>query len=251
MTPTVLLTAGDPALLEAILAQAEAEGILPPAIYASIREEHLPAVTRYYDLAATLRPMRRMVLAEAHGVGSGATSQGPANASVGWKSQGRRQLDGDGLSAPVRLAGDDAGAVLRLLGHGGPFTPDAFSPSQIEAGVFYGVFAPAEEAAEPQAGARGELLAVGGTHVVDAPHAAAAIGNMYTHPQHRRRGLSAAVLQAIVGELLESGITRIVLNVDRRNPGAEALYAAHGFSVYTNYCEGPAPRKGGTRGQGK
>jgi GNAT superfamily N-acetyltransferase len=228
MQPTVLLTTGEPALVEAILAQAEVEGILPPAIYASIREEHLAAVTRYYDLAATLRPMRRMVLEDVGAWACEETSQGPR------RSLGRRQRDAGGAADPVRLGGADAGAVLRLLAHGGAFAPDAFSPSQIEAGVFYGVFL------------NGELLAVGGTHVVDEPHAAAAIGNMYTHPLYRRRGLSAAVLQAIVGDLLAGGIWTIVLNVDRRNPGAEALYAAHGFSVYTDYCEGPAPRTGET-----
>jgi hypothetical protein len=49
-------------------------------------------------------------------------------------------------------------------------------------------------------------------------------------------------LCAIVRELLERGVTTIVLNVDQRNPGAEALYLAHGFVVHVPYFEGKGNR---------
>ena len=65
---------------------------------------------------------------------------------------------------------------------------------------------------------------------------------MYTHPAYRRRGYSAAILRAIVRELLQRGVTNIVLNVDQRNPGAQALYLAHGFIVHVPYFEGTGNR---------
>jgi predicted GNAT family acetyltransferase len=65
---------------------------------------------------------------------------------------------------------------------------------------------------------------------------------MYTHPGHRRRGYCAAILRAIVCELLDHAVTTIVLNVDQRNPGAQALYLAHGFIVHVPYFEGKGNR---------
>jgi ribosomal protein S18 acetylase RimI-like enzyme len=209
LQPPVLFTLGQPAVLAAVLAQAAQDPAdLPHASYVSIREEHLPVVAGYYDLAADTRPMRRMVLVDPQAALRTASAE----------------------YAVSRLNGTHVPDVQRLLARGGPFTPDAFSPSQVDAGVFYGVFAGAE------------LLAVGGTHVVDFTTGIAAIGNMYTHPDHRRRGHSAAVLRAIVRELLDRNVTTIVLNVDQRNPGAQALYLAHGFIVHVPYVEGKGNR---------
>lgn len=208
LQPPVLLTMGDPALLAPLLAGAD----LPPAIYVSIRDEHLPVVARHYDLSGDTRPMWRMTLAD-----TAAAVQPPA-------------LSTSGDVVPVRLSGADVTAVLRLLAHGGPFCPDAFSPAQMEAGVFYGVYAGAD------------LLAVGGTHVLDDVGSVAAIGNMYTRPDARRRGYSALILAAIVRELLAQAISTIVLNVDQRNISAQALYLARGFVVHTPYLEGTGLR---------
>jgi ribosomal protein S18 acetylase RimI-like enzyme len=203
------VTLGDPQALGALLAAAWSEHDLPPAIYAAVREEHLPVVSQYYDLTADRRPMLRMHLVD-------------MEAATG---SHRHELP------PVtRLSGADTGAVLRLLAEGGPFAPDAFAPAQIDAGVFFGVYSGTE------------LLAVGGTHVVDYTQGIGAIGNMYTHPGCRRRGFSAVILRSVVGELLARGVTQIVLNVDQRNTGAQALYLAHGFVVHVPYFEGKGSR---------
>lgn len=204
LQPPILLTVGEAAALERALSGAD----LPPAIYVSIREEHLPVVARRYDLSGDLRPMLRMRLAD------------PAAC-----------LAAHSGVALQRLRGDDAERVLRLLQHGGPFTPDYFSPVQMEAGVFFGV-----------SDAAGELCAVGGTHIVDPGSGIGAVGNMYTRPDSRRRGYAAAVLAAIVRELHNGGMHTIVLNVDQRNPGARALYEAHGFVLHTPYLEGKGRR---------
>ena len=66
---------------------------------------------------------------------------------------------------------------------------------------------------------------------------------MYTHPEHRRRGYSAAILHAIVHELRKRKVATVVLNVDQRNHGAQALYLAHGFIVHVPYFEGKGNRK--------
>jgi ribosomal protein S18 acetylase RimI-like enzyme len=79
---------------------------------------------------------------------------------------------------------------------------------------------------------------VGGTHIIDRAHSAAAIGNMYTHPAYRGRGHAGAVLGAIVAALQKEQITTIVLNVDQQNPTARRLYEKHGFQIHLPYVEG-------------
>lgn len=206
--PPVLFTMGQPQTLAAVLAQAD----LPDDVYITIDESHLPVVSRHYSIE-DVRPMRRMVLADTRA----ALRDGMPGAA-------------DPAATVTRLTGACAADVLQLLAHGGPFAPDAFSPAQMDRGVFFGIYAGEE------------LLAVGGTHIVDFTSGGAAIGNMYTHPAYRRRGYSAAILRAIVRELLQRGVTNIVLNVDQRNPGAEALYLAHGFIVHVPYFEGKGNR---------
>ncbi len=210
LQPPILLTLGDVPALVAALARAAQAGDLPPAIYISIRDEHLPLVARYYDCAGDTRPMRRMALADVEAA----------------LAPGSR-----GAATPVRLTGAQTADVLRLLAHGGPFTPDAFSPAQIDQGVFFGIY-------DGVNGAGADLAAVGGTHIVHRAAGIGAIGNMYTRPDQRRRGHSAAILQAIVEELLAQDIRTIILNVDQRNGGAQALYEKHGFVVRLPYIEG-------------
>jgi ribosomal protein S18 acetylase RimI-like enzyme len=213
LQPPVLFTMGDAPALAVTLERAAQTDSLPRAIYISIREEHLPVVARYYDWSEDVRPMWRMMLAD-----EGALLRS-AHA---------------GATAPLRLVGTQAPDVLRLLAHGGPFSPDAFSPAQIDQGVFFGVYG---AGAEEQ-----ELVAVGGTHIVDRTAGIGAIGNMYTRPDQRRRGHSAAILRAVAGELLRQGLHTIVLNVDQRNRAAQALYQNHGFVVHIPYIEGKGRR---------
>ena len=106
-------------------------------------------------------------------------------------------------------------------------------PEQVVQGVFYGV-----------AGADGALIAAGGTHLWDPGEHIAAIGNMYTHPEHRGQGLAAQVLAAIVRTLLAAGVTTIVLNVNAHNHGARRLYERFGFAIHCPFIEGVAVKKG-------
>jgi ribosomal protein S18 acetylase RimI-like enzyme len=205
LTPEVLFSSGAARGVQAGLAQAE----LPEEVYITIPDAHLPVVERFYDFGASLSAMRRMVYMGGMPV----------------------QMDARPV---VRLGAGDANRIRALYAHGGPFTPDAFDPYQLPDGVFYAV----EDCA-------GALLAVGGTHIVDWRTGIAAIGNMYTRPDARGRGLASTVLHAIVDELTGRGVATIVLNVAQTNTDAQRLYARHGFAVHCAYWEGVGRRKHG------
>jgi len=232
LEPPILFAKGDPDAL----ARALADAVLPEKVYLSVREEHAPIIARWCD-HHDRRWMWRMVLGGARGERRGATA-GAAHSRTS-RPEGARRSRRDALQSPNppispdftlrRLADADVAAVQALFQHGGPFTPDAFAAHQIEQGVFYGV----EDAA-------GDLAAVGGTHIVDYTARLAAIGNMYTRPDCRGRGLASAVLGAIVDSLQADGVATIVLNVDQRNTTARRLYERFGFVVHCPYIEGVA-----------
>jgi RimJ/RimL family protein N-acetyltransferase len=181
---------------------------LPAQVYLTVREEHLPPLLERYHFAEPLSQMWRMV---------------------------RQTLDpvaAPSLPGLTRLNRRDSEDIRHLYAHGGPFTPDAFDPYQLDDGVFYGVQDETEG-----------LVAVGGTHIIDWQNGAAAIGNMYTHPAHRGRGCAGAILGAIVSHLQHDRIGRVVLNVDQGNGPAQRLYERHGFRIHLPYVEGIGSRK--------
>lgn len=207
LTPPVLFTFGPPEAVAQALEEAERSGELPETAYMSIRMEHEPVVSHWYDYSADRRPMLRMV-----------------RRSLG-------QDDAPAVEGLVRLYQDDEQRLRALYDLGGAFAPDAFDPSQLEGGVFYGIETP-----------DGSLLAAGGTHIVDWDAGIGAIGNFYTRPDMRRHGYAAALLAAIVRDLSAASIDTIVLNVDERNVNAGALYEKHGFAVHCLFIEGSAKR---------
>jgi GNAT superfamily N-acetyltransferase len=203
LTPPIMFTMGPVGAVASALASMS----LPQAIYLNVREEHLPLVASRYDLEVQCHRMWRMLYQTAH------TSTMPA------------------IPGLLQLAKEDSRRIVDLYAHGGSFTPDAFDPYQLAGGVFFGVCA--ED---------GALTAVGGTHIVDWQAGIAAIGNMYTRPDQRRRGLAGAILEAIVYTLSTHGVQNIVLNVDQRNSRACALYERHGFRIHTAFVEGVGAR---------
>ena len=105
LEPPILFTLGDPSLLAQLLEGAD----LPPRIYVSIREHHLPVVACHYDLSGDTRPMWRMVLAD----GGAALRETGADAPL-----------------PMRLTGAQAADVLRLLGHNMPPVGDQLEAAE-------------------------------------------------------------------------------------------------------------------------
>lgn len=188
---------------------------LPFQLFAMVQESHYELLKKYYAYDSGIDPMVRMVLEGRSDAGASIISQTQV---------------GDGPNGIVlrRLTVEDEPAARALFSHGGSYAPGAFfSVYQIESGLFYGAFSREEE-----------LLAVGGTHVVDRTHSAAAIGNMYTHPEQRQKGLATKILRAIISDLQSIHIDTIVLNVNQHNQIARSIYEQFGFRVHCNYIEG-------------
>ena len=126
----------------------------------------------------------------------------------------------------TRLGSDALEHVDRLFAMH-PDRPDAYLPHQVERGVFFGIFD--NDAA---------LLSVAGTHVVNLQVGVAAVGNVFTAPDHRRRGYGIKATAAVVEHLVDLGIETIVLNVEMANQPAIEMYGSLGFVPYCGFYEG-------------
>lgn len=150
----------------------------------------------------------------------------------------RMVLPLDALVAPpsgqmAKLGPQDAPRVEALFADQ-PDLPDAFDPSQLESGCFFGVWEGSE------------LAALAGTHVVSSQARVAAIGNVYTRRDRRGQGLARRTTGAVAAELVRLGIETIVLNVAMDNAPALRAYRALGFMPFCGYYEGSgelAPRR--------
>jgi len=197
LEPPALFTMGDTKGLIAILDSA----LQPKRAYFNCREEHLPAVGAYYELAE-IQHMIRMMIAPA--------DFRPA----------------PGPTTKLNLSHLSALRQLYRLGGG-----DAFAPYQLRDGVYYGVEV------------NGQLVSVAGTHLVSATYGVAAVGNIFTHPDHRRRGYATACTSQVVEELLAQGLD-VVLNVNRENTEAIRIYEKLGFRPCCLYIEVIGKHKG-------
>jgi ribosomal protein S18 acetylase RimI-like enzyme len=127
------------------------------------------------------------------------------------------------------LAPSACGEVEQLYatGAGGGI---AFAPFQLESGFFRGIRR------------NGELVAVAGVHAWSQNEGVAAIGNIFSRPDHRGRGLAQIVTSAVAAALKEAGIQTIGLNVDRTNTVAIRAYERIGFRTHFGYSEGIADK---------
>lgn len=125
----------------------------------------------------------------------------------------------------VRLVGHDDLDQLHRLFDSDPSAGDFFHAGLLDDGWYRGI----EEE-------DGTLLSVAGTHVVDAVSGVAALGNVATHPDARRRGLGRATVATLTRELLAAGL-QAGLNVAVDNLGARALYEQLGFAWVLDYEE--------------
>jgi len=130
-------------------------------------------------------------------------------------------------AAAVALGPDDLTSLQTLYADE---PPAFFLPTQLKDGVYFGV----RES--------GRLVAVAGTHVVSTSGSVGAIGNVYTRPDCRGRGLAAAVTGAVARELRRRGIATVVLNVVDSNAPARRVYERLGFVEYCVFHEGVARR---------
>jgi ribosomal protein S18 acetylase RimI-like enzyme len=200
----VLFLMGETDGLRAIF---EDEGVsCPERAYFTCREEHLAMTHESYAWDAVI-PMWRMVLRLAR-----------------FRSTFTGVRDDC-----AQLSAADSGRLRALYALGGA---GAFNPRQVRDGVFYGIVV------------GGQLVATAGTHLVASTYSVAAVGNVFTHPEHRRRGYATAATSAVVAELLERGIRDVVLNVGRGNTVAISIYERVGFDRYCPFLEGMALARG-------
>lgn len=104
----------------------------------------------------------------------------------------------------------------------------AFSPSQVDNGMFYGI--EREDV----------LIAAAGTHVMATEEKVAAVGNVFTLPSQRGQGLAQRVTAAVTQGLFEAGIETVVLNVKQDNNPAVRVYEKLGYQTHSAFLEGPA-----------
>ncbi len=128
----------------------------------------------------------------------------------------------------VRLSPAYARQLERLYAMG---QGNAFSPFQVAQGIFYGVTD------------HDRLVSTAGTHVVSETYGVAAVGNVFTHPDYRRRGLGTLCTSAVIGELLGRHIQTIVLNVYESNQAALRIYHRMGFQEHCRFIEVSARRR--------
>ncbi len=133
------------------------------------------------------------------------------------------------VSGPAeRLDRGHVTAINRLYSSEGGAT--AYRPGHLEEGVYYGVF---EE---------GVLVSIAGTHVVSASEGIAVVGNVFTHPRCRGRGLATIATSAVTAHLLQT-CTLTVLTVEAANDPAIAIYTRLGYEEQCTLHETPLIRK--------
>ena len=219
LEPPVLLTMGETTGIAAIFD----EVALPQHVYMAALGAHLQVFEAHYDFSGDrIRPMLRMNLAPE---ACQTVCKLPANAT------------------PRRLSSADVPAIEALYAAGGPFAPDAFSPSQVAEGTFFGLEGQALGHMK-----RGPLIAVAGTHLVAPTMGVAAVGNIYTHPAQRGKGYGQLVTSAVTEDLLKRNLL-VVLNVDESNTAAVHLYEKLGYRVHCPFVEGGGRRRTADGGQ--
>jgi len=121
------------------------------------------------------------------------------------------------------LARDAADEVVALRETGGDASA-FFLPSLLDTGHYGGIRVD------------GDLAAVAGVHVLSERYGVAAVGNVLTHPAHRRRGLARALMATLARRLLGT-VPVVGLNVGTANAAARALYTDLGFVPVVTYEE--------------
>jgi RimJ/RimL family protein N-acetyltransferase len=126
-----------------------------------------------------------------------------------------------------RLSGADIGAVNRLysMEGGGSYRED-----HLAQGVYYGVHT------------AGDLVSVAGTHAFSADERIAVVGNVFTHPRFRNKGMATAATSAVTAELLRY-CDLVVLTVEVQNVPAVQAYEKLGYKAVCNLHESPLIRK--------
>ena len=204
LEPPALFLMGEPAGLEAILRLPQRH---PERVFVTCRQQHLETARAFYRGSGPPVPMWRMVL-----------QQDDFMPAAPHPSPQVEALRPQAAGALEQLFAQDDGA-------------DAFSPAQLAAGVFYGIYD------------GGQLVAAAGTHLVSPTYRMGAVGNVYTHQAYRGQGYGASTTSAVVAELFQRGIHHVFLNVEQANAQAIQVYERLGFTRYCPFVEMIATRR--------
>jgi len=177
---------------------------LPETTYLLAQPAHVPPFRQHYVINGGDEMLRMAV--------SAATFQAPADSSA----------------QATRLEHGDLAALRRLYLH---YPGNAFNDDQLIHGVFYAI----------RDG--DEIVAAGGTHAMAARYGIAAIGNIFTRPDLRGRGLGQAAVAALTADLLNGAGRDVILNVSAANDVARRIYERLGFRAHCRYWEGDVKRK--------
>ena len=177
--------------------------------------------------AAVLQEPRYSVQLRPEAIPALASSYSTGGLKRMWRmSMNRRRFQPNQAIPTERLSDPVEIAALYRDGEASGESPDFFFAAMVAQGVFYGC----REA--------GALVAVAGTHLVEAAEDVAAVGNIYTRRDCRNRGLAAAATSAVVTELLAAGIGTAGLNVYQTNAAAIHVYERLGFVQHCEFVEG-------------
>lgn len=195
-------------------------GLMPPVLFAQGNHAEIPALFKGVaggEYAFTLlRPDRAALHERLRVHGEQAT----------WRMALRpADFRAAGGGHPLPLGPGDL-EDMRALFADHPDRPDAFHERQLALGSFFGIRE------------KGRLVAVAGTHIVSTRAGVAAIGNVFTRPDCRGRGLGTRVTSAVVAALIEQGLGTIVLNVWQQNLPAVRCYRRLGFREHCPFVEG-------------
>ena len=127
-----------------------------------------------------------------------------------------------------RLRGSDIVMVNRL--YATEDWPSHYSASILAEGVYYGAFVD------------GRLVSVAGTHAVAPTEGVALVGNVFTHPHYRCRGLASLVTSTVTRSLLEV-CPRVLLTVESSNAPALRAYSKLGYRAVCSLYETSVVRR--------
>ena len=187
--------------LDALFAEIKAK--LPSRFWMHAPEPHKPAVAAHFKT----NKLKRMIRMSLH----------------------RDHYKPFGTQVPVRrLDHPDTAAIMALYKH---YPDNFFEPYQLETGLYFG-----SETDEGKG-----LSAIAGIHVFSRTYDIAAIGNLVTHPDYRRRSYATAVTTRLLDELFKS-VSLVTLNVQEGNVAAIGTYEKFGFTHHHVYYEGRVSR---------
>jgi predicted GNAT family acetyltransferase len=81
-----------------------------------------------------------------------------------------------------------------------------------------------------------------GSSIGQATAQLAALGTVFTHPDHRGKGLANICSSHVLASIGRAGIRRIILNVEDGKVTARRIYERLGFQTACTYLDGECAR---------